>query len=708
MSQSKSQSQSPSQRRRRSRDLRRLLTPQTLAVVGGLEAERVIEQCDKLGFEGTIWPVNPKRESMGGRPCFASVGNLPGVPDAAYIAVNCVQTIETVGALSQMGCGGAVCYAAGFAEAEGGDTSEASLQGRLVAAAGEMPFIGPNCYGFINTRAKVALWPDQHGAVTCQRGVAIVTQSSNIAISMTMQSRGLPIAYAMTAGNQAQTGLSTLATALLHDEHVTALGIHIEGLDNVRAFEQLALAARTLGKPVVALKVGESEYAQRAALTHTASLAGSAAAFEALASRLGIATVQSIEAFLETLKLFHSVGPLGGRRVLSLSCSGGEAALMADALARAKLSTPPFEARDKARLQDHLGDVVTVSNPFDYNTFIWGEWDRMRQLFQLATQPHFDLAMLVLDFPREDRCDLTDWHCALDAFLAGTQANTTPASIVATMPENLPEAVAQRLTNAGVAALTGIDNATMAAAAGARVGESWKRPCSLPVTGPRQGNAGSTRTMDEHAAKQLLASRGVPVPPGQVLSSEQLRRSGDDSAVKAQWPGPGPYALKMLDVAHKSEIGGVVLGLESPMAVVRALAQMNSPHGRFLVEEMIAGPVIAELIVGVTHDPVIGPTLTIGAGGVLTELLEDAITLILPVRKEEIGEALSHLRIIRLLDGYRGGPAANMPLLIDTISQIAAVALHEPVVELDVNPLMVTPTQCVAADALIVLDVTVR
>ena len=179
-----------------------------------------------------------------------------------------------------------------------------------------MPIIGPNCYGLINYCDGSLLWPDQHGGVRLaegETGVAIVTQSSNIAINLTMQRRGLPIAYLMTAGNQAQTGLSEMALGLIEDERVSALGLHIEGFDSIAGFERLAARARELGKPVVAIKSGRSELARGAALTHTASLSGSDAAADAFLKRLGIARVHSLPAFLETLKLLHVCGPLGGR-----------------------------------------------------------------------------------------------------------------------------------------------------------------------------------------------------------------------------------------------------------------------------------------------------------------------------------------------------------------------------------------------------------
>src|SRR5690606_22156488 len=215
------------------------------------------------------------KDEIAGVRAYRSVAELPAAPDAVFVGVNRHATIGIVRELGERGAGGAVCFASGFLEA--GDGEGAGLQEELVAAAGEMPIIGPNCYGLINYADGALLWPDQHGGkrlAAGERGVAIITQSSNIAINMTMQKRGLPIVYLMTAGNQAQTGLSEIALGLIEDERVSVLGLHIEGFDSAAGFERLAARARELRKPVVAMKIGRSEQARAAAISHTASLSG--------------------------------------------------------------------------------------------------------------------------------------------------------------------------------------------------------------------------------------------------------------------------------------------------------------------------------------------------------------------------------------------------------------------------------------------------
>ena len=220
--------------------LERLLRPKSIAVIGGgAFGTNVVRQSLKMGFAGEIWPVHPTRDEVEGLRAYRSVGDLPGAPDATFIGVNRHLTIEMVGALRQRGAGGAVCFASGFRETGAYDADGDSLQERLLEAAGGMPIIGPNCYGLINYADGALLWPDQHGGIRLAdggRGAAIITQSSNIAINMTMQARGLPVAYIMTAGNQAQTGLSEMALGLIEDERVSVLGLHIEGFRLGRRF----------------------------------------------------------------------------------------------------------------------------------------------------------------------------------------------------------------------------------------------------------------------------------------------------------------------------------------------------------------------------------------------------------------------------------------------------------------------------------------
>lgn len=667
--------------------LDRLLRPKSIAIIGGgAFGTNVVEQCLKMNYAGEIWPVHPSRPDVHGVAAFKSVADLPAAPDAAFVAVNRNLTIDIIGQLSALGAGGAICFAAGFRETGNDDADGERLQRELIAAAGKMPIIGPNCYGLINYADGALLWPDQHGGKRLEageRGVAIITQSSNIACNLTMQQRGLPVAFLMTAGNQAQTGLSEMALGLIEDERVTALGLHIEGFDSVAGFERLAARARELKKPIVAMKVGRSEQARAATISHTASLAGSDAGSEAFLKRLGIARVDSIPSFLETLKLLHTVGPLAGGRLSSMSCSGGEASVMADTAEGRPVGFPALGDETRVRVKEALGPLVAVANPLDYNTFIWNDEPAMTKAFGAFVSGGFDLNMLVLDFPRADRCSDADWLTAVSAFEAALKANGARGAIVASMLENLPEVHAVDLMKRGIVPFHGIVEAFDAAEAAAFIGEAWNKPTKDGVSSASVAPSSSVKTLDEAEAKALLREAGLAVPKGERVANV-------DEAVAVAREIGFPVALKALGVAHKSEAGAVKLNLHSEGAV-RSAATALLPLGSGLyVERMVAGGV-AELIVGFTRDPVFGPTMTLGSGGVLVELLKDSAKLLLPAAPDEIEAALRGLKMFPLLDGYRGRAKSDIAAAIEAVAGIADFVARnaDGIEELDINPLIV-------------------
>ncbi|WEX76421.1 acetate--CoA ligase family protein [Sinorhizobium numidicum] len=678
------------------RPLDRLIRPRSIAVFGGKEARRVIEQCDKMGFAGNIWPVHPREEEILGRRCYRSVADLPEAPDASFVGVNRALTIEIIRGLSVRGAGGAICYASGFREAASELADGNDLQEALVAAAGDMPIVGPNCYGFINMLDGALLWPDQHGMLRVERGVAILTQSSNIACNISMQKRGLPLAYVMTAGNQAQTGLSDLACAVIEDPRVTAVGLHIEGFDSIEALERLAARARELQKPVVTLKVGKSEAARLATVSHTASLAGNDRVSSVLLARLGIGRVDTLPELLETLKLLHLNGPLLSAEISSMSCSGGEASLMADAGVRRKIDFRPLREEQRQPLRESLGDMVTIANPLDYHTFVWGNRDKQTAAFTAMMQGGYALNLIVLDFPRLDRCSAEDWVTTCEAVIASAKATGAAAGIVASLGENMPEETALSLMAAGVVPLFGIDEALAAAETAAEIGAAWARPVPPPLLKIAAAN-GDVVTLTEFEAKAELSAAGVMVPQGKAAATAIEAADAADAL-------GFPVVLKGLGVSHKTEAGAVRLDLACREDVLTAAKGMASVASGYLVERMIAEPV-AELIIGAMRDPVAGPVLTIGAGGILVELLDDAAILTLPASDDAIHQAINSLKISKLLGGYRGSPKGDVAALAKIVAAVASyvVANASKLEELDINPIMVLPEGhgAIAADALI-------
>lgn len=721
----------------RARPLNRLLRPRHIAVYGGESAAAAIRQCRAVGYEGELWPVHPRRDHIEGLPCHRGTGELPAAPDAAFLAVPAEATVGILGELAGRGAGGAVCHASGFAE---DGPRGAALEDALRAAAGDMPVIGPNCLGVLNYLDGTALWADQHGGARTDSGVAVITQSGNIGQNLTMQRRALPLAYLITSGNGAVTGTPQLIEALLEDPRVTAIGLHLEGIADPVGFARAALSALRRGVPVVALKAGSSALGAQTTMSHTSSLAGSDVLCDALFQRTGVARVEEIGTFVETLKLLHVHGPLGGRisgpvsgrvsgpvsggpasperaRITSASCSGGEAALLADTAQRHGVELPSLPQELVARLHEVLGEQVHVRNPLDYHTYIWGDFRAQRECFTALLGADCDVNLLLLDLPRADRCEDGAWTITLDAYVAAQRRTGAPACVVGSLPEGVPEPVAQRLMSQGIVPLQGLADGVRAIAAAHRIGTARRTADrTLPPHGPplhepvRDGETpddeetpddGDTldggETLDEHAGKRELAGYGVPVPDSSVAAPGEAARAARELGF--------PVVAKALaaDMAHKSEVGGVRLGLAGEAAVEEAVSAMAGLADRFLIERMVPDAV-AELLVGVHHDPAFGPALTLGAGGVLVGLVRDTATLLLPVTREEIEAALSSLRVWPLLRGFRGRPAGDVPAVVDAVQAVAAyVRDHPQVTELDVNPLLVLPEGrgAIAADVLI-------
>jgi acyl-CoA synthetase (NDP forming) len=675
--------------------LGRLLKPASIAVAGGEVAAEVIRQCRKVGFAGQIWPIHPRRTQIEGITTFPTVEALPAAPDATFIAVPREETIEIVAALARRGAAGAVCYASGFAEV-GGEGIE--LQQRLVATAGGMALLGPNCYGAINYLDGCALWPDHQGGERVERGVAIVTQSGNIALNLTMQRRHVPIAYMIALGNTAVSDVQDCIAALLNDTRVTAIGLHLEGLSDVAAFSQAACTALIKGVPIVVLKAGSSDLGAQLAASHTRSLAGPDVLYASLFNRLGIARVNDLGELLETLKLLHVCGPLRGPRVGSLSCSGGEASLMADIGQTCGLEFPKLDPAVIASLASTLGPLVPVNNPLDYQTYIWGDEAALTACCASMMSADVDVCLIVLDFPRTDQVPIDGWDQVVNAFIAAHQRRPVPALMVSSMPELMPAHEARRLLASGIAPMQGLREAAVAIAAAAFIGSRQRAVDHIEAV-PRPVPLGSGREvmLDEIAAKTALAAFGLRIPAGAAASDA-------DEAVSAAAAIGYPVVLKAVSeqLSHKTEMGAVKLNLDSADRVREAVRALSPRFQRFLIEKMMTGA-LAELIVGVTRDPQFGLSLTVGAGGILVELLSDTATLLLPTTRADIERALRGLRCFALLEGYRGRPRANTAQVVDAIAAVAAFAESnaDRLVELDVNPLIISPQEVTAVDALI-------
>jgi acetyl-CoA synthetase len=674
----------------------RLLKPRTIAVFGGAQAQEVIRQSDRMGYTGEIWPVHPKKTEILGRKVYRSVADLPGSPDAAYVGVNRYLTIEIVRDLAARDTGGAVCYATGFIEA-GEQGSE--LQKQLLEASGSMSLIGPNCYGLLNYLNGAMLWPDQQGGRRVDKGVAIITMSSNVGFNLTMQRRGLPIAYMVSLGNKLKFDLHDAIRTFAQQDSVTALGLYIETMPDPKSFQEAVNFARDMGKPIVAIKTGHSEVGKQVVVSHTASLAGSDVLVSALFERLGVARVNSLEALIEALKVLHVLGPLAGGRIAAMSTSGGDLTLLADALGPA-LSMPPLSETVADGLRAVLHERIVAANPFDFQMFDWDDEEQNAVNFTALMAEKFDIALCLLDYPRPDLCDQSSWGGAERGFIRAAQQTNTKAAILATFSDTITESVAERLMGQDIAMLAGIDAGVAGVQAAVDIGAAWREPISPPLlTNFAPPHQAAANVLNEVQSKHMLAAHGIPVPAGKVV------RNADEALAAAEEFGY-PVVLKALGLPHKTDVGGVKLNLGSADQLSAALSEISALSDSFLVEKMISGS-IAELIVGVARDQQFGPYLVVGGGGTLVELIKDTRSLLLPTTRAYIEHALGQLACAPLFSGFRGSPPADLNAAVDVILAVARMVVDTPALinELDINPLMLLADGqgVVAADALISL-----
>ena len=672
------------------RDLDRLLHPRTVAVIGGDPAEQAIVQSDRLGFEGEIWPVHPGRSTMAGRRVYRSLEDLPAAPDAAFVAVNRRLTVEIVRRLAGMGCGGAVLYASGFAEA---GTEGATLQERLVSGH-RMPLVGPNCYGTINAVSGAALWPDVQGCRRVERGPALISQSGNISLNLTMNRRGIDFSHVVSLGNQSSVTTEECLEHFATRPEVSGVGIHAESIADPIAFGRAALACRDAGTPVVVLKTGRSKAAERITSSHTAALSVPAAAYDALFERYGVVVADSIPDLMTTLGILETVGPLRGNRLVSLSCSGGEAALIADRSVHHGVEFPPFTPEHGERIAATLPQLVAITNPLDYHTFIWGDEPALQRCFAEVVAGPFDAAVLVIDWPSDGNDD-TDWWPTLRAFATATKGAGLAGVIVSGLPESLPGPVRTFATERGLGVAPSIDESLRGLAAA----DAWGRwlndpPPSLHL--PAGTLTGTVVTLDEPTAKSILSGEGIPVPEGVVVES---RSGGVPDRLPRQLGFP--VVAKTVGPAHKSRTGGVITGIDDLDELGPAIERLSRGSRQVLVEEQVTGSV-AELLVSVSRKPPIGLVVTLGAGGTLVEWLADTTSLLAPVTRPDLRRALRRLRIGRLLEHRAPGLVADPEPIREIIKRLIALLSRRPgIVEVEINPLIVTGEAVWAVDALI-------
>ena len=677
------------------RDLQRLLAPRSVALIGGAWADAVHAASRLIGYRGEIWRVHPARPSTASQRYFRSVEELPASPDAAFIAAPNHDVPGIATALARRGAGGFVCFAAGFSETA---TEEgARLTQELVHGAGELPFLGPNCYGFINFFDGAALWPDQLVGRRRERGVVLICQSGTIALNLLFNDRSLPLGAVLTVGNQTRLAAEDLIELFAADERVTAFGLYLEGIQDVTRFAAATAQARAAGKPIALIKTGRTAASTATVRTHTGALAGADGAFDAFCAQAGIARCESLATLCETLKIFHTGGPLRGRKLLAMGASGGDMAMTADAARHLGLQFDPIPPDAQQSLREILSDRVHISNPFDFHTHIWFDRAAQRAMFKVVQHAGYDAVGFMLDCPPAEAADDRAYVSVVEEFAAALSGSASRGAVICSLPESLSPATRELCFAAGIVPLQGQREALEALNLAGAVGERWAAGAQVELRRPRRAGL-LAHALAEHEGKGALAAFGVPVPRSAVVAARDV----PDAAAALGFPVVIKAAAASLE--HKSDVGGVILNVRTARDAAAAAQRLARLSDTLLVEEMVSDGV-AELLVGISVDPQFGQLLVLGAGGVLTELLCDSVTLLPPFSAAAIGEALARLRIAPLLEGFRGRPPADVPALIELALACTryAAANVERLAELDLNPVIVRPQGqgAVAVDALV-------
>jgi acyl-CoA synthetase (NDP forming) len=688
----------------RALDLQRLMAPASIAVVGatdrpGSYAAETLLNLEAIGFPGPVWGVNPRRTEVLGRPCVPSVADLPEAVDAVVVAIPAAGVSEAVEQAGARGCGGAVVFSAGFAEVSGG----VLLQDELVAAAQRhrLPLCGPNGNGIVSPGRRVALWGDALGPL--QAGsVALVSQSGNVAVNALSSRRGLHFHTVIASGNQAVLSAAEYLQFLAADEDVRSVALYLEDDGGPGLCDALA-ACVDGGVAVAVLKVGSSAIGARAAAAHSGALAGDQRVFRSLVAEAGAAWADDVHELLELAKALAGrrrrgwAGSDSPRGLAIMTCSGGDSAQGADEAAQLGLELPPLSPATRARLGELLPSAATAANPLDYTSMVWGDVHALSELVRaLGEDPAIGLVLVFYDQPAGLTGAMAQsWRDVREGVMQGAALSPVGTLVSSTLPELLDDAAAAELAAAGVPAAAGLRTGLRCARALLAPGEgdpARLRAIAATARGraPRDG-----AWLPEHVAKQRLREAGVPVPDGRVVID------GDD-AVRALAELQPSIALKVsaAGVQHKSELGGVALGLQSAPEAREAyarLATLAGEHGGVVLAEAMA-PAGVELIVA-AHDDGVVPALVLGLGGIWTELLDDVAVVPLPADVARVRAALLTLRGAPLLLGARGGEAVDLDAVAWLAVAVGELVAADQASLVECNPVLAGPGGAIAVDA---------
>lgn len=717
--------------------LRSFFAPQSIAMVGASDnsgwGRYIVTSCLTTGFTGPLIPVHPKAKTAFGRPAVPSLRDLDEPVDLAFILAP-LSAVE--GVLDDMGAAGiknAVVLAAGYREVGGeGVRLENSMVARAVA--NDVTVLGPNCLGFLNAHTRSAPYALTLPPPLLPGPVGIVLQSGALAsvVLAFTRAHGIGISILTSVGNESMIKTADVLEYLIDDEATKVIALFLEEIGDPARFARMAERADAVGKPIVALKVGSSPLGQQAALAHTGSVAGDDAVIDAALRQLNVIRVSSLEALLATAALLGYNRWPGGRRMGVLTASGGACDIIADTASAEGLKIPPFAAETCAAITPHIPPFATAKNPLDVTGYglanVAADGNVLAAidyaLDAAVTDPNLDFVLYsglnLPDVRPPDEATAVRLEERVAAVAEKIRVSPIPVIPIGSTCVDVGAWGRELLARHQLSILPGMDVGIGALSKALRWLEN-RGTAGIGTAGIGTAAAGrQTRTVSAHGpwseaqARELLASCGVPVVPG------GLARSADEAVAIAREVGL-PVALKICSahITHKSDIGGVALGLSAEADVRASYARVSDAGAAalstvpgaglpstgadgVLVTPMRAGGV--ELLAGVTVDPTFGPVLAVGLGGVWVEVLKDTSLRVLPVDAGEVKRMLGELRGSALLRGARGSKPANLDAVATAIAGIGqtALSLGGALRALEVNPLWVNGDQVEALDVLVI------
>ncbi|MBR9765740.1 MAG: acetate--CoA ligase family protein [Rhodobacteraceae bacterium] len=707
---------------RPSAQLDRLFNPRSIAIVGASAnassfGGRFMQNLS--GFDGALYLVNPRYDEIGGVQCHAALADLPEVPDCVLVATGLSMVEAIVEEAIAVGAGGVVLIASGFAET--GDAETAAVQDRIATRAREsgMPLVGPNTIGFVNFASRggatfLTGLDLEKGFDTPaeRRAIGLVSQSGALGLSLAQSmNREIFFSHVLSCGNSADVDVADCANFLVDDPGCKVIVCLLEGLAEPRRMEEVCRRATLAGKPLILCKMARGTSGAEAAASHTGSLAGSQAAYRSMIDRAGGIMVDDFEDLLEIAAFFSKVGAPSSDGSMVIATSGGAAIMAADAAETAGVPLPQPDGAVLATLAEHIPSFGAVRNPADVTAEVV---NNMASLTACVETVLADNSYGLIVIPHPLAYDTATPRIQLLDDLAGKAGKVIAMVWLSGWLEGPGAAEIEASRNLALFR----SNATCFTAI--RLWADWHRRRSaaaeraprLVEEAARSAVAGKlaawgTSTIPEREAKALLAAYGVPVTGDRrAASAEEVRIAA------AEMGGRLVMKIDSPDIAHKTEVGGIALGLQGAEAAVAAYEKMvvavrtAVPSARIdgvILQHMV--PEGLEIVVGARVDPAFGPLVLVGLGGVLVELMADSVTAPAPVSALQAKAMLARLRGASLLDGFRGQPAVDRRALSEIIARVSEFAAdHGGVLaEMDVNPLICRGAEIIAADALLVL-----